>query len=217
MPDRTDDESEPRDASPRRRPAPRRPNPPDFEDALTRLTQTVDRMVAHQQPAPAAAEVAEDPAFNWESLRSPLEATFPLPTTGVVQRVAAGLFAKFQSGGLTGRDQHEARFVLDILADWDDLYQELRTRIFQRLNIYAIVAAHGWPTAIAASEASTSNTVYVLPPGVVPVQRTRQQQPQRQAQRGSRCQANRPAAAPAVPAPAPAPVPAPPARGRRRR
>lgn len=63
-PDRTDDEGEPRDASPRRRPPQRRPNPPDLEDALTRLTQTVERMVAHQQPAPAAAEVAEDPAFN---------------------------------------------------------------------------------------------------------------------------------------------------------
>lgn len=128
VPDRTDDEAEPRDASPRRRPPPRRPNPPDLEDALTRLTQTVERMVAHQQPAPAAAEVAEDPAFNWEALRSPLDAPFPLPPTGVVQRVAAGLFAKLQVGALTGRDQNEVRFVLDILADWEDLDQELRTR-----------------------------------------------------------------------------------------
>lgn len=100
-------------------------------------------MVAHQQPAPAAAEVTEDPAFNWNALRSPLEVTFPLPTTGVVQRVAAGLFAKLQAGALTGRDQHEARFVLDIIVDWEDLDQELRKRIFQLLNIYAIVAAHG--------------------------------------------------------------------------
>lgn len=168
--------------SPRRRPPPRRPNPPDLEDALTRLTQTVERMVAHQQPAPAAAEVAEDPAFNWNALRSPLEVTFPLPPTGVVQRVAAELFAKLQAGAITGRDQHEARFVLDIIADWEDLDQELRARVFQRLNIYAIVAAHGWPTAIAASAASTPNTICVLPPGVLPVQQNRQQQPQRQAQ-----------------------------------
>lgn len=103
-------------------------------------------------------------------MRSPLEVTFPLPTTGVVQRVAAGLFAKFQAGALTGRDQHEARFVLDVIADWEDLDQELRKRIFQRLNIYVIVAAHGWPTAIAASTASTPNTICVLPPGVLPVQ-----------------------------------------------
>lgn len=124
-------------------------------------------MVAHQQPAPTAAEVTEDPAFNWNALGSPLEVTFTLPTTGVVQRVAAGLFAKFQAGALTERDQHEARFVLDVIADWEDLDQELRKHIFQRLNIYVIVAAHGWPTAIAAS---TPNTICVLPPGVLPVQ-----------------------------------------------
>lgn len=94
VPNRTDDEAEPRDASPRRRPPPRRPNPPDLEDALTRLPQTVERMVAHQQPAPVAEEVAEDPAINWDALRSPLEITFPLPTMGVVQQVAAGLLAK---------------------------------------------------------------------------------------------------------------------------
>lgn len=172
----TDEEGEPVDAgSPRRRPvAPRRPAPPDLEDALTRLTQTVERLVTERPaPPPAAADVAEDPAFNWEALHSPLDTTFPLPSTGVVQRVAAGLFAKLQSGAITGRDQHEARFVLDILADWPDLEDDLRTRIFQRLNLYAIVAAHGWPTAIAASAASTSNLVCVLPPGVTPVQQQR--------------------------------------------
>lgn len=62
-----------------------------------------------------------------------------------------------------GRDQHKARFIIDIIADWEDLDQELRSRVFQRLNIYAIVAAHGWPIAIAASSASTPNTICVLP------------------------------------------------------
>lgn len=128
----------------------------------------MERLVT-DRPAPAAAEVAEDPAFNWDALRSPLDTTFPLPSTGKVQRVAAGLFTKLQSGGITGRDQHEARFVLDILADWPDLEDDLRTRVFQRLNLYAIVAAHGWPTAIVASAASTSNLVCVLPPGVTPM------------------------------------------------
>lgn len=171
----------------------------------------MERLVT-ERPAPAVAnDVTEDPAFNWEALRSPLDTTFPLPSTGVVQRVAAGLFAKLQSGAITGRDQHEARFVLDVLADWPDLEDDLRTRIFQRLNLYAIVAAHGWPTAIAAS---TSNLVCVLPPGVTPVQQQRQQQPQRQA-RGGRRQANQRAAAPAAPAQAPAPAPA--ARGQRQR
>lgn len=121
-----DDDGEQVDASPRR---PRQPQPPDLEDALTRLTQTLERMAAIQQRLPAAdpaADFAEDPDFNWFALRSPLEATFPLPNTGVVQRIAAGLFAKLQAGLLTGRDQHEARFVLDMISDWEDMDLELR-------------------------------------------------------------------------------------------
>lgn len=183
--DMTDDEGEPCDASPRR--PPRRANPPNLEDALTRLIQTVERMAAIQnRPAAAPAVVAEDPEFNWHALRSPLDTTFPLPSTGVVQRIAAGLFAKVQAGVLTGRDRHEAIFVLDVISDWEDMEQDLRTRIFQRLNIYAIVATHGWPTAIAASAASTSSTLCFLPPGIQPVQQWRQQQQQRQQQWGGR-------------------------------
>lgn len=83
-----------------------------------------------QRPAKPAADVTEDPDFNWFSLRSPLEATFPLPTTGVVQRIAAGLFAKLQAGLLTGRDQHKAKFVLDMISDWEDMNVELLTRVF---------------------------------------------------------------------------------------
>lgn len=125
-------------------------------------------MAACQRPPPAqpAANVEEDPAFNWNALRSPLEATFPLPATGVVQRIAAGLFAKVQSGVLTGRDQREARFVLDILADWPDMDNELRTRVFQRVNVYVIVATHGWPTAIVATATSHNDLQCVLPPGI---------------------------------------------------
>lgn len=218
---RTDDEAEPQDAgTPRaRRPAaPRRPNPPDLEVALTRLAQTVERLVTERPAAAPLNDVAEDPAFNWDALRSPLENTFPLPSTGVVQRIAAGLFAKLQSGAITGRDQHEARFVLDILAVWPDLDDELRARVFKRLNLYAIVAAHGWPTAIAASAASTSNAACMLPPGVVPVQQhqgRQQREPQQRGRQGGRRQANQQAPAPAAPAPAPAPAPA--QRGRRRR
>lgn len=193
-------DDEPRDASPRR---PRHSRAPDLEDALTRLTQTVERMAAIQQPPAAVqgAEVPEDPDFNWFGLRSPLEATFPLPATGVVQRIAAGLFAKLQAELLTGRDQHEARFVLDMISDWEDMDVELRTRVFQRLNVYAIVATHGWPTAIAATAASTNTLQCFLPPGVQPVVQAprQQQQQQRQPRAGRRGNANPPAQAPAPP------------------
>lgn len=152
-------------------------------------------MAACQRPQQAAPppEVEEDPAYNWNALRSPLDAKFALPPTGVVQRIAAGLFAKVQTGVLTGRDQREARFVLDILADWPDMDAELRTRVFQRLNVYAIVATHGWPTAIAATAASHNYLQCLLPPGVQPVVQ-RQQQRQGGRRRGNAEQAQQPPA-----------------------
>lgn len=76
------------------------------------------------------------------------------------------------------------KFVLDILADWTDMDNELRTRVFQRLNVYAIVATHGWPTAIAATAASHSDLQCVLPPGVQPIVQ-RQQQRQGGRRRGN--------------------------------
>lgn len=33
-----------------------------------------------------------------------------------------------------------------MLGDWEDKDEELRTRVFQRVNLYAFVATHGWPT-----------------------------------------------------------------------
>lgn len=214
----TDDEQ--RDASPRRRPPPRRPAAPDLEDALTRLTQTVQQMVTHQQqpqaPAPGT-NPPEDPNFNWEALRSPLETPFVMPPTGTVQRIVAGLFAKIQTGGLTGRDLHEAKFAVDMMADWIDMDDELRNRVFQRVNLYAIVAAHGWPTAIAATTVSTNPLVCVLPPGIQPITSQRQRQPQQPAARGGRQRNQQPAAEAPAPAPAPPVAPAPARRGRQRR
>lgn len=102
---------------------------PGLGGRFNRLTQTVERMATIQH-RPPAADIAEDPDFNWFALRSPLEATFPLPNTVVVQRIAAGLFAKLQAGLITGRDQHEARFALDMSSDWEDMDVELRTRVF---------------------------------------------------------------------------------------
>lgn len=169
-------------------------------------------MAAIQQwPAEPAADVAEDPDFHWFSLRFPLEATFPFPTTGVVQRIAAGLFAKLQAVLLTRRDQHEASFVLDMISDWEDMDVELRTRVFQRLNVYTIMATLGWPTAIAATAASTNSLKCFLPPGIQPVVQQNSKQPQQQQQRGGRRANNR-----QVRAPAPAPPAARGGRGRRR-
>lgn len=124
-----------------------------------------------------------------------------------MQRVAADLLARLTT--LAARDQHDARFVLAVVSEWHDLDDEMKTLAFQRLNIYAIVAAYGWPTAIASSTAvSATPSNFLLPPGVVPVQRQQNQNQNQQGRRGGRQQRQQ------VQAPAPAPAPAPAARGR---
>lgn len=47
---------------------------------------------------------------------------------------------------------------------WPDLADEDRAWVFQRLNVYCIVAALGWPAATASSTATTD---FLLPPGLV--------------------------------------------------
>lgn len=136
-----------------------------------------------------------------------------MPPTGAVQRIVAGLYAKFQTGGLTGRDLHEARFAVEMMADWDDMDDELRARVFQRVNFYAIVAAHGWTTAIAATNVSSNPLVCVLPPGVQPVAA----QPRQQSQQQPRARAGRQRNQPTAPAQAPAAAPPPVQRNRGRR
>lgn len=91
-----------------------------------------------------------------------------------------------------------------MLGVWEDMDEELRTRVFQRVNLYAIVATHGWATAIAATAATTNALTCFLPPGMQPiVQQPRQQQQQ---QRGEGRRRNQQPAAAADPAPAPAPL-----------
>lgn len=188
---------------------PRRPREaPELEDVLTQLTQeilTLRREAVTQQPAQQPhAEVPEDPAFNWNLLKLPPETRFPVRCTGIVQRVAADLLARLTT--LAARDQHDARFVLAVVSEWHDLDDEMKTLAFQRLNIYAIVAAY-----IASSTAvSATPSNFLLPPGVVPVQRQQNQNQNQQGRRGGRQQRQQQQ----VQAPAPAPAPAPAAQGR---
>lgn len=117
----SDESQEPRDAGlPQRR---RRPRPPDVEDALTQIVQTLQNLqrqlqdLAQQQHAPQAPQqdVPEDPAFYWNRLRLPSTTSFPVPSTGRVQRIAGELLARLPT--LAGRDQKEATFVLYMTAD----------------------------------------------------------------------------------------------------
>lgn len=100
---------------------------------------------------------------------------------------------------LAGRDQKEATFVLNMTADWPGLDADGRNVVYQRL--YALVAAYGWPTAIAATNAVGGDAV-PLPPGITPIiqrgRRGRQQQPQQRQQQPSR-QPEQPPAPPQQP------------------
>lgn len=130
------------------------------------------REVAANQPQQAQqAEVPEDPNFNWNFFKLSAESKLPVPCTGIVQRIAANLLARHPSHA--ARDQHDARFVLAVVLDWEDLDDEMRNIniTFQRLNIYTIVATHEWPTTIASSTAVQSlPSNHLLPLGVTPVQ-----------------------------------------------
>lgn len=146
-------------------------DPPDLQDVLTQQTEVLAGMLAelraHQAPVPVAnaAEPPEDPDFDWSRLVLPPETSFQVPGNGQVQRMASSLMARVPT--LAGRDQHEARFVLQVISLWPDLHEEERFWAFQRLNVYCIVAALGWPQATAACASTSATTDFVLPPGVV--------------------------------------------------
>lgn len=69
---------------------------------------------------------------------------------------------------LAGRDHKEATFVLNMTADWRGLDEEGKSVVYQKLYLYALAAAHGWPAAIAATNAVGGDAV-PLPPGITPI------------------------------------------------
>lgn len=128
-------------------------DPPDAADVLTQQTAVLAEMMAelrhNRQAQPARpqqlhdpADPPEDPHFMWERLALPPETNFTVPSTDMIQRMATSLFAKVPL--LSGRDQQEARFVLQVVSTWPDLSLDDRHWVFQRLNVYCIVTAGGY-------------------------------------------------------------------------
>lgn len=64
---------------------------------------------------------------------------------------------------LVGRDQREATFVLNMTADWSTLDDDGKSIVYQRLYLYALVAAYGWLKATATTNAVGGDAV-PLPP-----------------------------------------------------
>lgn len=92
--------------------------------------------------------------------------SFPVPCVERVQHMASELLARLPT--LAGRDQKEATIVLNMTADWPGLDDEGRNIVYQRLYLYALVAAYSWPTAIAATNAGGVDAV-PLPPGMTTI------------------------------------------------
>lgn len=160
--------------------------------------------------------VLADPNFDWNLMALPAETNFPLPCEGNVQEIAAGLLAHIPF--MQGRDLHDAKFVLRVVLMWPDLTDQDRKDIFQRLNVYAIVASIGWPTAIAACLANSRSSAFYLPQGVQVVQQgQRQQQNQQQPQNNRQRQNNQRQQPQQQQRNAPAPAPAPAQQRNRRR
>lgn len=154
------------DEAPRAAREVRERDPPDLHDVVTQQTEILQGMLAElraRQAVPAAvavhpAEPPADPNFNWERLVLTPETNFR-PQVGM----ASQLFARVPT--MVGRDQHEARFLLQVERLWPDLSDEEQHWTFQRLNVYCIVAALGWPAARNGS--TTATTDFFLPSGVV--------------------------------------------------
>lgn len=137
------------DEAPRAPREPRQRDEPDLHDVVTQQTEILQGMLAElraRQAAPVApvvnsAEPPADPNFDWSRLVLPPETNFQVPGDGQVQRMASSLFARVPT--LAGRDQREARFVLQVISLWPGLSDEEKVWAFQRLNVYCIVAALG--------------------------------------------------------------------------
>lgn len=120
------------DEAPRAPREPRERDPPNLQDVVTQQTEILagiftELRVRQAQPAAPVINQAEppaDPNFDWSRLVLPAETNFQFPGDGQVQRMASSLFARVLT--LAGRDQHEARFVLQVISLWPDLQDEKR-------------------------------------------------------------------------------------------
>lgn len=165
---------------------------------MSRYLLWMSRLRARRaQPAAPAVNQSEpptDPNFSCPRLVLPAETNFQVPGECQVQRMASSLFARVPT--LAGRDQHEARFMLQVISLRPDLQVEERIWAFQRLNVYCIVAALGWPAATAACASTSASTDFVLPPGVVLPQAATPQRRGRREQQQPAAVAQQPAQAP---------------------
>lgn len=79
-------------------------------------------------PQVPQADVLEDPAYDWHRLRLPMTTSFPVPCTGRVQCIAFEVLARLPT--LASRDQKEATFALNMIADRPILDDEGKSIVY---------------------------------------------------------------------------------------
>nr|CAD7257388.1 unnamed protein product [Timema shepardi] len=100
----------------------------------------------------------------WASLETPCT---PVLVATKEQALRLALAAKAKLGELQpGRDAHELRFLLNLLADYNILPEKTRQKVLHRINMVFIAVTRNWTEAIAASGDGASAAIY--PPGYQP-------------------------------------------------
>nr|CAD7574412.1 unnamed protein product [Timema californicum] len=100
----------------------------------------------------------------WASLETPCT---PVLVATREQALRLALAAKAKLNELQpGRDAHELRFLLNLLADYNILPERTRQKVLHRINMVFIAVTRNWAEAVAASGDGASAAIY--PPGYQP-------------------------------------------------
>lgn len=127
-------------------------------EVLAALLRRVEANEQRQAAGNLPIDTPEDPKYNWDVLRALADTSFPVPPTWTVQRMASTLLSKLST--LQGRDNHDAKFALQMTSMWPDLSDEDKKCVFQRLNIYSIVGLR--PSERAPLQPQPQITTYHL-------------------------------------------------------
>lgn len=192
-------EEAPRNSAGHQTPPRRHNQPPEDDDVATRIATAIENVLNRRADQPPAQrpqnagfrppDIPMDPTWNWQALSAfPSDTNFPVPCDGQVAKHLQLIVTSLAA--MSARDQHEAKFVLKMAADWPDLEKDLKFAVWQRVYTFACVARWGWATAIHFASASGGgpNDAFV-PEGLQPIVR---QPAQPQQPRGRRRYNNQP-------------------------
>nr|CAD7587313.1 unnamed protein product [Timema genevievae] len=161
-----------------------------FEQIMERFGSTIPAAPTHTAGAqnlftagPPPTSVASAPMDAWASLE-------PIGTPRLVatedQALRLALAAKAKSLELLpGRDSHELKFLLGLMANYQTMSPDVRQKLLHRLNLVFIAVTQSWAEAVNTAGDAASAAIY--PPGYQPAARPQiiyKDRPQPRAPRG---------------------------------